>query len=595
MSIVSTLNRRRFVSLSGGLVAGISANPALLKPYKTAYTQAPQQNMMERSSLDLGHRATRSGPVAILDDDSLLWITTEPEAPYLAKAMWPISRLVVRRSQNGGKSWGESQILQQGTRHYSLLSHVLRQSSTGKILHIFVRYSGYDYETGTPEKSLCQIFFQTSNDRGYSWSKAYPLNTGERYHGDILSIEQLSNGRWIYPFCFLTNIKSQFAVSVMYSDDDGHTWQRSESVLTAGGAGFESGASEPTVCELQNGVLWMLIRAQTGFLWESFSSDKGQTWEPAIPSQLPSSNAPATSLKLSNGRIAVVWNNHIESNYARQSLVIGLTYDGKTFQGLREIDFTDFSDDLAIRTQHVTYPYLTEMKDGTIIVSYNKGNWVLHNRPMLARINPTWITRNYELINFQDGRTGWHIIYPGPNLSHAVERYVNLDDKLWLEIKQHPKSEAVTGVIRNIPLLSNGKIQLGVQIPQPEAYILLTDSLPSPRKPDESCVRIRFSENKVYFATGKANRLQNNRRTTEYLSTIYKIRDEVQFSESITSERTLEILIEYNSGKNEVRIQLNNSTPISLRTEKIIGLSYIGFLVVNGGQIRIQKIETTSS
>ncbi|NND34784.1 MAG: exo-alpha-sialidase [Saprospiraceae bacterium] len=595
MSTENIINRRRFVSLSSGLVASFPASSALLKPSNNSDGQVPQENLMERFTLDLGHRATRSGPVANLDDNSLLWVTTEPEPPYLAKAMWPISRLVVRRSKDGGKSWGESQILQQGTSDYSLLSHVLRQSTSGKILHIFVRYSGYDYETGTPEKSLCKIYFQTSNDRGQTWSKAQALVTGERYHGDILSIEQLSSGRWIYPICFLTNIKSQFAVSVMVSDDDGETWERSESILTAGGAGFESGASEPTVCELNSGVLWMLIRAQTGFLWESFSYNQGQTWTTAIPSQLPSSNAPATGLKLRNGDIAIVWNNHIDSNYARKSLVIGLTADGKNFKGLREIDFADFRDDLAITRQHVTYPYLTEMKDGTIIVSYNKGNWGLHNQPTLARINPAWITTKHELINFQDGRTDWHIICPGPNYSHAVERYVSLDDKLWLEIEQHPKSKAVTGIIRNIPLLSNGKIQITAQIPKADAYILIANSLLSPRKPDEGCVRIRFTDMGVYFATGKANRSRNDRKITEYLYTSFQIREEIQFPDSINNEKTLNISVEYKSDENEVRIQINNSTPISLKTEKFMGLSYMGFLVDNGGQIRIQQIETSST
>ena len=77
------------------------------------------------------------------------------------------------------------------------------------------------------------------------------------------------------------------------------------STCEAGGSGFESGASEPTVVELPGGRLWMLIRAQTGFLWQSFSTDRGQTWSKAAPSSIPSSNAPATMLRLRSGKIAV--------------------------------------------------------------------------------------------------------------------------------------------------------------------------------------------------------------------------------------------------------------------------------------------------
>ncbi|MBK8506012.1 MAG: exo-alpha-sialidase [Saprospiraceae bacterium] len=595
MTFRNELGRRQFFLLSGGLATSAPHLFDRPKQKSNISTAVPQEDQMERFFLDLGHRATRSGPVASLTDGSLLWITTEPEPPYISKAMWSISRLAMRRSQDGGKSWGGSEILQQGTKDYSLLSHTLRQSSTGKIIHIFVRYSGYDYETGTPEKSLCKVYIQHSNDQGKTWSEAQALPTGERYHGDILSIEQLPGGRWVYPFCFLTNIKSQFAVSAMYSDDDGTTWSRSSSVLTTGGAGFESGASEPTVIALKDQTLWMLIRAQTGYLWESFSGDSGQTWSSAKPSSLPSSNAPATALKLRNGDIAIVWNNHVDSNYARQSLVIGLTNDGKTFKGLREIDFTDFTDDPAIPVQHVTYAYLTETEQGTIIVSYNKGNWSHHNRPMLARISPTWIGANREIVNFKNGRTGWHIINPGPNFSHAVERFVSPDEEsLWLEIEQHATNKQPTGIIRSIPLLQEGTIQLTVQVMKPEAFILFGASLLSPRNPNEGSIRIRFSTEGTFIAIGKENREQNNRKATEYIFTSYQITDEIPYPYSPGAKDVLNISVAYQSIKNNVEIKINHGKPISLKTEKIFGLCYLGLLVANGGQIRMHSIEINS-
>lgn len=594
MKTGNSVGRRHFFRLSGGLAAGVPMLFNLKNQKFPLRIPVPQEQLMERYNLDLGHRATRSGPVASLSDGSLIWITTEPEPPYLAKAMWSISRLVMRRSLDGGQSWGSSKIIRQGTKKYSLLSHTLRQSSTGKLLHIFVRYSGYDYETGTPEKSLCQVFIQHSNDLGESWTDAQILSTGERYHGDILSMEQLVGGRWVYPFCFLTDVRSQFAVSAMYSDDDGITWDRSTSILRTGGAGFESGASEPTVVALNDGRLWMLIRAQTGFLWESFSGDSGQTWSPATPSTWPSSNAPATALKLRNNDIAIVWNNHVDSNYARQSLVIALTTDGNTIKGLREFDFTDFTDDPSIQGQHVTYAYLTETKDGVIVVSYNKGNWSHHNRPMLARISPDWIQTNRELINFQDGRTGWHVINPGPNHSHALERYVSPDEEsLWLEINQDARNSAPTGIVRNIPLLNEGKIQLVVQVVKPEAYILFGASLLSPTNPDEGSVRIRFSDQGTHIATGKAVRSQNNRKSTEYIFTSYQISEEVIYPNPASPEEILNISVLYQFRKNEVTIKINDGPSINLETEKIIGLSYIGIIVDHSGQIRFKSIETT--
>lgn len=596
MNSENKIGRRKFFAISGGLTAVAAGALNFLNPNSAdaaIVAPVPEYGLMERFTLDLGHRASRSGPVTTLQDGTLLWVTTEPEAPYLAKSMWAISRLAMRRSTDGGRSWGAPQILAQGTKDYSLLSHAIRQLSSGALLHIFVRYSGYDYETGTPEKSLCEAFVQRSADGGRTWDEPRKVPTGERYHGDVLSVEQLRDGRVIYPFCFLTNVKSQFAVSVMYSDDDGKTWLRSPSVLLTGGGGFESGASEPTVIELPDKRLWMLIRAQTGFLWESFSTDRGKTWSPAAPSVLPSSNAPATAFRLRNGDIAVAWNNHVNSNYARQSLVIGLTHDGKTFKGIREIDFTDFPDNSFEPAHHVTYSYLTESKEGNLIVSYNKGTWMRHNRPTLARINPTWILAKEETIDFRDGRTGWHTINPGPNLSAAVERYVSPDEKtLWLEIEQNPKYKEATGIIRNIPMVADGEIQVVLQAVKPEGYLLFGNSLLAPGNPNEACLRLRFAGDKVMLAAGREERTQNDRRTTQYSYLSYPVKDEIEYPQPIKTGDVMNISLRFQAPQGKAEIQINNGPAVALQTGKILGLTFVGLIVANGGLLRLQSIKT---
>jgi hypothetical protein len=589
------LGRRDFLAASGGLAGLVVGSAALVQP-PSAQASVPVFGEMERFTLDLGHRASRSGPIAALKNGNLLWVTTEPEAPYLSKSMWSISRIAMRRSTDGGKSWGGPQILQQGTKEYSLLSHNIRPTAAGTLLHNFVRYSGYDYETGTPEKSLSEVFIQRSNDEGKTWSKAEKMPTGERYQGDVLSMEQLRDGRLIYPFCFLTNVKSQFAVSVMYSDDDGKNWKRSASVLRTGGGGFESGASEPTVVELSDGKLWMLIRAQTGFLWESFSTDRGVTWSHAVESILPSSNAPATALRLRSGEIAVSWNNHTHSNYARQCLLLGLTKDGKTFQGLRELDFTDFTDDPDASVPHVTYSYLTETKDGDLAVSFNKGNWSRHNRPTFARVSKAWILSKDVTADLRDGRTGWHTIDPGPSAAAAVERYVlEKDDSMWLEIEQHPKNKNATGIVRNIPLLSDGEVRIKLQTGRSDGYILLGSTLLSPRDPNDACVRLRFSGDKVYLAAGTPDRQQNNRRTTEFFYLAHRIGEEKLYPASFKPGETLNISVRYNAASATARISINNGESLELKTSKVFGLTFMGLLVANGGQMRIHSVRTILS
>ena len=194
MDSENKFGRRKFLVLSGGLASLATGTLGFISP-EPVQASVPAFGELDRFTLDLGHRASRSGPIAALKNGNLLWVTTEPEAPYLSKAMWSISRLAVRRSTDGGKTWSAAQILQQGTKDYSLLSHNIYQTKSGAVLHIFVRYSGYDYETGTPEKSLSEVFIQRSNDSGKTWGEAQKLPTGERYQGDILSMGQLGDGR----------------------------------------------------------------------------------------------------------------------------------------------------------------------------------------------------------------------------------------------------------------------------------------------------------------------------------------------------------------------------------------------------------------
>lgn len=549
---------------------------------------------LERFTLDLGHYGSRGGPVAALPDGTLVRVTTEPEAPYTAKAMWPISRLTLRRSRDGGRSWTDAVEFLRGSEAYSLLSHALYPTRAGTLLHVFVRYSGYDYETASPAKSLCEVFFHRSPDGGQTWSEPRKMPTGERYNGDILSVTQLRTGRLLYPCAFLTAEQGRFASTVLFSDDDGMSWTRSRSVLQAGGGGFESGANEPSAVELADGRVWMLIRAQTGFQWESYSADGGATWSEARPSPLPSSNAPATLLKLRDGRIAVAWNNHVQGNYARQSLVLGITGDGRRFEGVREIDGTDFPDNPSEPTAHVTYPYLAETAGGVIVVSYNKGHWMRHNRPALACVRPEWITAREDLLDFRNGRTDWRSINPGPNRAAAVERYVTPEGRegLWLEIEQASGYREPTGISHCLPLVEEGEVTAEVQAVRADSYLLFGDSLLPPGETGEACVRIRFAGGRAYLAAGTPRTAQRNRRTTVYSYLAHRIESETPYPAPLPADGFARVRLGYSASRSIALVRINDGPPVELRTGSILGLAYAALAVHQGGLLRFRLLRT---
>jgi len=104
---------------------------------------------------------------------------------------------------------------------------------------------------------------------------------------------------------------------VMYSDDDGATWDLS--VLDSapphvpGGVHrdvrWQNGSNEPTVCELQDGTLLMLARTSQDFHYIYYSYDGGETWTAPQPSTLHATLTQPTLRTLSDGSVLVCWCN----------------------------------------------------------------------------------------------------------------------------------------------------------------------------------------------------------------------------------------------------------------------------------------------
>lgn len=207
-------------------------------------------------------------------------------------------------------------------------------------------------------------------------------------------------------------------VTCVYSDDGGTTWQRSPAKLTApcegGYNGGNYGACEPTVLELQDGRVWMLIRTQAGYLYESFSTD-GVNWSKARPSRFPSSNSPAFPIRLADGRIVIFWNNCVmpprvdgQGVYAgRDALHAAISDDeGKTWWGFREVyrDPTRNSSPPKTGDRGTAYPHATLTRDGKILLVSGQGE----NRRRRFLIDPDWLRRTSAEASF-DHLDEWHV------------------------------------------------------------------------------------------------------------------------------------------------------------------------------------------
>jgi len=401
---------------------------------------------------------------------------------------------------------------------------------------------------------------------------------------------QLSTGRVVFPFGFLEGEGSQkFVISAIYSDDDGATWQRSPSVLDVGGAGFESGGSEPAVAELPDGRVWMLIRTQNGFLWQSFSADGGATWAPAEPSPLPSSSSGVALLRKSNGRIVVVWNNSVWRTVGRESLALAWTTDGRTFRGFREIAHTDYP--IASGPEEAGYWYATnpsacEAPDGTVLVSYNYGNWK-YGTAKLARVDDAWMEETSLLEDFRDGRSAW--TYIGSGDGRLLPPEDNEPGAMW-ELAHRPHWPC--GSARNFPLVRRGVIRITATALKPDAYLLLHNSYLASGRYEEACLRVRFGMEGVFLAAGTPQVKESGDQTTHSHYLAYPIERETLYPAPVPFDRRFTLAIHCDTARHLASFTIDDGPAVSLPLSNITGLCYVAIAADNAGAIRVRKIET---
>lgn len=197
----------------------------------------------------------------------------------------------------------------------------------------------------------------------------------------------MKSGRIICPISGLSNRKIGPWVSLApYSDDDGATWHKPTQQITINSGArdwYESGAVEPVGVGLNDGRAWMLPRSQDGYQWESYSKD-GVTWTPAKHTRFVNNQSAMAVMRLADGRLILFWNNcgpeGLPGLYAERLVMCAAisSDDGKTWHGYREI---------ARRTTpgQISYPYITQTKDGNVLLWSDSHLWRIHPNFLLDR------------------------------------------------------------------------------------------------------------------------------------------------------------------------------------------------------------------
>jgi sialidase-1 len=266
-------------------------------------------------------RATDANPrhteadVLVRRDGSLLVAWSDFYAGSRDDAPARISAAV---SSDGGRTWAPRFTLQENTGGANVMSVSFVRSRTGDVLFFYLQ-----------KNSLTDLkaYVRRSTDDARTWGEPVLVTADPGYHVmNNARVIQLRFGRLLAPVASTKQVwtkNDDFRTSVYLSDDDGRTWRRSRTLLSAP----KRGAMEPGLVELGDGRVMQIIRTQTGFIWRSFSSDGGETWTDAAPWDIESPESPATLAAAPGGDWLLVWNPKVAWGNPEKT-VLGANHGG---------------------------------------------------------------------------------------------------------------------------------------------------------------------------------------------------------------------------------------------------------------------------
>lgn len=299
--------------------------------------------------------------------------------------------ILIARSSDGGFTWSEPSIIVPAAEDAGGLTNIFR-GENGQLVGLGANWPSED------EYTTWYYFRMTSDDNGQTWSQHEPFTLFDN-HASLGHRIKLDDGRWLFPASIFlkrqhplhgdldalahaaTEQEAQ-ALADKFPEPNPDKMARflhgcmsvfaddaSADHLTLGGqvSNRPLGLLEPTVVQLKDGTVVMLMRAQSGgFLWQSISRDRGQTWSPAVPSAIPNPSSLAQLLRLRDGRIALFHNpsgGKVGKRGPRDPLAMWLSDD--------EMKTWSVKQNLAGGGQ-CAYPNALETDDGRLLVGYDR-------------------------------------------------------------------------------------------------------------------------------------------------------------------------------------------------------------------------------
>ena len=250
--------------------------------------------------------------------------------------------MVVKRSEDGGKTWSPLQVIWNDSTNTCGNPAPVVDEKTGNIILLSTWNLGADHEKDIingSSKDTRRVFVLRSTDDGRTWSKATEITKDVKKNNwawyatgpgrGIQLSKGKHKGRLVIPSNHIIAKTKENYSHVIYSDDGGNTWK-------LGGVIRQEGVNESTVAELSSGRLLLNMRnaGKSKYRQVAISKNAGKKWSAIYPDTVliePVCEANLIQYKFPGKKNLLVFSNPA-STTSRTKMTVRISGDdGKTW------------------------------------------------------------------------------------------------------------------------------------------------------------------------------------------------------------------------------------------------------------------------
>lgn len=293
---------------------------------------------------------------------------------------------VLRRSTDGGKTWGPLQVVWDDGPNTAGNPCPVVDRDTGTLWLLLTRNLGDDHTTRIKDRTARgtrEAWVTKSDDDGATWAKPWEITATVKAPdwawyatGPGVGI-QLRGGRLLIPCDHTAFPSKMYRAHAIFSDDHGKTWQRGEAIGDY--------TNECQAVELADGAVLMNMRSYHGKNRRAVatSRDGGRTWgEVTLDAALIEPVCQASLIRLPSqekGSDLLLFSNPASTE--REKMTVRASRDGgKTWLSAREL-----------HRGPAAYSCLSALPNGDIGCLYERGNASPYETLTLARFPLGWL------------------------------------------------------------------------------------------------------------------------------------------------------------------------------------------------------------